>query len=552
MTDNNLQNIKLTEPISPPREKSIAHSAAIMGVATFLSRIAGLLRDQTFAFLFGAGIWTDAFNVAFRIPNLLRDLFAEGAMSAAFIPTFNAILQKRGKAEAFRLGNLTINVIFVVTGAISLLGIYFTPWLVRIFAPAFPANPEKFAVTVLMTRIMFPFLAAVSLAAITMGMLNSFGEYFIPSVAPAAFNFSMIIAGFIICPLVSRLGYPAIVGMAVGAMLGGVLQWMVQLPGLRKKGYSYSPVFNFFDRELLRVVKLIIPGTIGLAASQVNIAVVTVLATSQGVGPVSWLTYANRIMQLPLGLFGVAIAQATLPVFSRHAAGSNHKGMVDTLIDSIRLTAFVNIFSFACLLSLSEPVIRILFQHGRFGAEDTMSTALALKAYSVGLVFSALSRVLGPVFYALNRPKIPVFASAISMLANIGINLAIIDHLGYWGLALGTSAAAFINAMILYCMIAKKIPGIASTQLMVYLIKNVVVSAFAGLIMYMVFPGVQNQLAIYCSLAPESWLSALTALLIAILCGVTLLIILSTILGIPEAGRFSRIVLEKTGLGKLK
>jgi len=302
------------------KKPSIARSAAVMGVATFFSRIAGLVREQTFAYLFGAGIWTDAFNVAFRIPNLLRDLFAEGAMSAAFVPTFNGILEKDGQQKAFRLTNLTFCAILVVVGMLTLVGIIASPLLVSTLAPEFTSNPEKFEVTVTMTRIMFPFLLAVSWAAISMGILNSLGEFFIPAIAPVFLNLSMILAGWLICPFAKEFDMPAITGMAIGAMLGGLLQFAVQLPALFRYGYRFRWQLNFKDPGIQRIIKLIIPGTVGLAATQINIAISTILATSQGEGAVSWLGYAFRVMQLPLGLFGVAVAQATLPVISRQIA----------------------------------------------------------------------------------------------------------------------------------------------------------------------------------------------------------------------------------------
>ena len=221
------------------QKSSVARSAAIMGIATFLSRIAGLIREQTFAYLFGAGKWTDAFNVAFKIPNLLRDLFAEGAMSAAFVPTFNGILQKEGQEKAFRLTNLTFCTILIIVGSLTMIGMILSPFIVQILAPQFVEDPEKFAVTVTMTRIMFPFLLVISWAAISMGMLNSLGEFFIPSVAPVFLNLSMILSGWLICPLTVKFNMPAITGMAIGAMLGGALQFAVQLPSLMKKGWKF-------------------------------------------------------------------------------------------------------------------------------------------------------------------------------------------------------------------------------------------------------------------------------------------------------------------------
>ena len=477
----------MNEPVSgsvpskpeKPRE-SVTLSAAIMSIATFLSRVAGLIREQTFAYLFGAGVWTDAFNVAFRIPNLLRDLFAEGAMSAAFVPTFNSVLTKDGREPAFKLANITLSVLTVILGAVSVIGIFFSPWLVSLLAPEFSSVSGKHEVTVLMTRIMFPFLLAISLAAITMGVLNSLGKFFAPAVAPVFLNLSMIVAGFTLCPIFKETGNPAIIGMAIGAMLGGILQFAFQLIPLWRAGFRLAWMPRFGDPGMRRIVRLIIPGTIGLAATQINVAISTVLATSQGDGPVSWLNYAFRLMQLPLGLFGVAIAQATLPAFSRAAAQQDKESMAETLGSSIRLTAFINVTASLALLVLAEPMIRIIFQHGRFTAADTTATAYALQAYSIGLFSFSLIKVLGPAFYALNETRIPVFASMVSVAVNIVLNLALIGPFGYWGLALGSSIAAGVNALILYFYLSRRVERLRAQGIGGSLIKTLLAGGLAA------------------------------------------------------------------------
>lgn len=434
-------------------------SAAVRGVATFFSRIAGLVREQSFAYFFGAGAWTDAFNVAFRIPNLLRDLFAEGAMSAAFVPTFNAVMAKEGRERAFRLASITLTMLVLVVGAITALGIAVSPALVKLMAPEFASDPAKFEVTVTMTRIMFPFLVVISLAAMVMGVLNSLGEFFIPAVAPVFLNLAMIVAGFTLCPFFETLGRRPIEGMAVGAMIGGFLQLVAQWPALRRAGFRFGWEFQPGDSGMKRIVVLMLPGTIGLAATQVNVAISTMLATSQGDGAVSWLSYAFRLMQLPLGLFGVAIAQATLPVISRQAASNDREAMAGTLADSIKLTSFINIVAAMGLAALSVPVIRLLFEHGRFTTADTAATALALQAYAGGLIFFSLIKVLGPAFYALGDTSVPVKASFASVVVCIGANLVLIGPCGYWGLALGTSVGSGVNAMILYLVLSGRMGG---------------------------------------------------------------------------------------------
>ncbi|OGK12038.1 MAG: murein biosynthesis integral membrane protein MurJ [Candidatus Riflebacteria bacterium GWC2_50_8] len=517
-----------------------------MGIATFFSRIAGLVREQTFAYLFGAGIWTDAFNVAFRIPNLLRDLFAEGAMSAAFIPTFNSILEKEGRQKAFKLTNLTFCAIFVVVGILTLLGIVFSPLIVSTLAPEFVNNPEKFEVTVSMTRIMFPFLLAISWAAIAMGILNSLGEFFIPAIAPVFLNLSMILAGWLICPVAQSYDFPAITGMAIGAMLGGLIQFIVQLPALFKHGYRFRWVLNFQDPGIQRIIKLIIPGTIGLAATQVNIAISTILATSQGDGAVSWLGYAFRVMQLPLGLFGVAVAQATLPVISRQAAANDRDAMSQTLAGSLRLSSFINLYACFAIIALAEPAVRILFQHGRFTPEDTIATALALKAYAVGLLFFSLIKILGPAFYTLDETKVPVMASISAVIINIILNLALIKPLGYWGLALSTSIGAMFNAGILYYKLQHRLGSFSRFGLISALLKILVATALAGLAMQQSFIYLATALAaIISSATVGSMLNSTISMLLALLIGTLVIAVISILLKIEEAGRAVDMLLRR-------
>jgi len=528
------------------KKPSIARSAAVMGVATFFSRIAGLVREQTFAYLFGAGIWTDAFNVAFRIPNLLRDLFAEGAMSAAFVPTFNGILEKEGQQKAFRLTNLTFCAILVVVGALTLVGIIASPLLVSTLAPEFTSNPEKFEVTVTMTRIMFPFLLAVSWAAISMGILNSLGEFFIPAIAPVFLNLSMILAGWLICPFAKEFDMPAITGMAIGAMLGGLLQFAVQLPALFRYGYRFRWQLNFKDPGIQRIIKLIIPGTVGLAATQINIAISTILATSQGEGAVSWLGYAFRVMQLPLGLFGVAVAQATLPVISRQIAAGDRDGMGQTLADSIRLSSFINLYACFAIMALAEPVVRIIFQHGRFTVADTTATAIALQAYAVGLLFYSLIKILGPAFYTLDETKVPVMASITAVVVNIVLNLVLVHPFGYWGLALSTGIGAMFNAGILYLMLEKRIGSFSRFSLMPAIAKIFAATAVSGIVSALVYRFASPLLGANISMLPVGgFFNALTAMLVAVIAGLAALYLVSRLLKIEEADKAAEMVLRR-------
>ena len=530
----------------PPKKNSVARSAAIMGIATFLSRIAGLVREQTFAYIFGAGKWTDAFNVAFKIPNLLRDLFAEGAMSSAFVPTFNSILQKDGEDKAFRLTNLTFCAILIIVGSLTAIGMILSPYIVQLLAPQFIQDPEKFAVTVTMTRIMFPFLLVISWAAISMGMLNSLGEFFIPSVAPVFLNLSMILSGWLICPLAVKFNMPAITGMAIGAMLGGILQFVVQLPSLVRKGWKFFWCLDFKDEGIRKIGKLMIPGTVGLAATQINVAVNTILATSQGDGAVSWISYAFRIMQLPIGIFGVAVAQATLPVISRQAASGDKEAMAGTLASSIRLSSFINLWAcFACV-ALAEPVIRIIYQHGRFGVADTLATTDVLRAYSLGLVFYALIKILGPAFYALEDTKIPVKASLISIVVSIALSLALIKPLGYIGLPISSSIAAIVNAGFLFFVLQKRVGGFGKFSLISGLIKILISTAISGVTTY--YSYIYSALYFaskFANYTKGTFINSVVSMCLGGIVGLVALYISSRLLHVEEADKAAQLVLSK-------
>ena len=290
------------------------------GAATLASRVLGLVREQVLAALFGAGNEMDAFIVAFRIPNLVRDLFAEGAMSAAFVPVFTRSLTLHGKPATWRFGNNVLNTLLLVTSTLVVAGFFFARPLVNLYAGDYASVPGKLELTIRLTRIMLPFLITVVVAAVAMGMLNSLHHYFVPALSPAMFNVATIVCAIVLVPVMPSLGLPRIMAIAAAVLLGGLGQILVQWPSIAREGFRYSPVFNPRDKALRDMVILMGPGVVGLAATQVNIFVNTLLATSQGTGAVSWLTFAFRLVYLPIGLFGVSIATATLPAVSRHAA----------------------------------------------------------------------------------------------------------------------------------------------------------------------------------------------------------------------------------------
>lgn len=427
----------------------MARTAGLVSVATMSSRVFGLVREFLFAHLFGAGFYSDAFVAAFRIPNLLRDLFAEGALSAAFVPTFTDYLKNRSRSEAFQLANRVMTTLLMLIGAIVLAGIAGARWIVQSIAPGFSEIPGKIELTTQLTQVMMPFLLLVSLAALAMGVLNTLDRFFLPAFASALFNLVAITGGL----LIWATGQPverAVFGWAVFTLLGGLVQWGIQLFPMWKERWRFRPDWDlrFRDPGQRRIAWLMAPATIGLAATQVNIFVNTNFASSEQ-GAASWLNYAFRLMQLPIGLFGVAIGTIATASLAKRAAERDLPGMRRTLQQSLRLVAFLSLPSTLGLVALATPVIRLLFERGKFHAGDTEATAAALLFYAIGLPCYSAVKVIAPAFYAMDRPRVPLIASVSAVAANLLFNVALHPVLGYRGLALGTAIAAIVNFGVL-------------------------------------------------------------------------------------------------------
>jgi putative peptidoglycan lipid II flippase len=424
--------------------KKVIISSLKMSVATFLSRILGLVREQVMAAMFGAGGLTDAFHVAYRIPNLMRDLFAEGAFSAAFVPNFIESLQK-GKKEARQLLWSLFILLTLVTGCIG-LGIYFfSDQIVHLFAPNFALDPAKFEITSNLTKIMSFYLMFVSLAALFMGVLNSLKMFFIPALAPALFNIVMIASMLF---LAGNIGANPIYALGIGVLIGGVCQFALQLPLVLKKGLSLELPDKILNPQSKKVFKLLGPGLFGFAATQINILVTTILATGTVVGAVSWLQYAFRLFQLPVGVASVSIGNTNLVHFSESWKAGKKAEAVKFLASSYHLSAFVLAPAVAALVVFPEEMINIIFQRGKFLAIDTSNTAQALRMYAIGLPAYGIYKIFVPTFYAMDRQKIPVLASIFSIAVNIVFCTLMVPKYGFSILALGTSLSMLINAFI--------------------------------------------------------------------------------------------------------
>ncbi len=423
-----------------------------MGAATLLSRILGFVRDVVIAWFFGAGLSSDAFFVAFRIPNLLRRLFAEGSLSIAFIPVFTEYLTHQGKAEAFDLARSALRLLAGILVITALLGILLAPWIIRVIAPGFMASPEKFELTVSLTRIMFPYVFFICLVALCMGILNTLGHFAAPALAPVFLNIALIFSAFFISP---HMADP-VTGLGIGVIIGGFLQLGLQVPFLIKKGFYFWQKTSLVHPGLKKVGTLMLPAVLGASVYQVNILVGTLLASLLPEGSVSYLYYADRLVQFPLGIFAIATATAVLPSLSRQAAAKDINALCDTFAHAMKLVFFITIPSMVGLIVLREPIVALLFKRGAFDAETTRLTAQALLYYSVGLwAFSAV-RIVVSTFYAMQDTKTPMKMAVISIGTNIVLGILLMIPLKHGGLALATSISSALNlGMLVYALRAK-------------------------------------------------------------------------------------------------
>lgn len=439
-------------------------SAGKVSLAVMASRVLGLVRDQVFAWMFGCSALNDAFQVAFRIPNLLRDLFAEGALSSAFVTVLSRERARGGDAGAWRVARLTMTLQIVVLGAIVGLGILFAPWIVGKIAHDFSGEPGKMELTIRLTRVLFPFIILVAAAALAMGLLNTFGSFGVPASASVFFNLGSIVVGLGLALLVDpAFGEKAVVCMAVGSLAGGGLQWLVQVPSMRRLGYRFRWSWDPKDPGLGDIGRLMAPAVIGVSATQVNVLINTFFATGCGNGAVSALTFAFRIMQLPIGVFGVAIATAALPSLAVDAVTADPRAFRERVEHALRLNAAFCIPAACGLILLGTPLTGLLFERGRFDLGATLSTAQALSAYSVGLVGYASVKILGPAFYALNRPLVPMLVSLGSIVVTFSLNWFFSErlHAGPAGIALATALSALASATFLISSLSRQVGALS-------------------------------------------------------------------------------------------
>ncbi|MBM3786134.1 MAG: murein biosynthesis integral membrane protein MurJ [Acidobacteria bacterium] len=474
----------------------VAKSAGISSAAVFLSRITGLMREIALARMFGAGAAYDAFLMAFRIPNLTRDLFAEGALSSAFVPTFVEYMATKSKKEAAELANLVATAIIVVVGLVCLAGMYFAPQLVTIMAPGFHGVPGKFEMAVSMTRIMFPFLLLVALAAQVMGILNACNQFALPALSSSLFNIGSLISGLVVGRVLGpSIGITAIEGMAWGVVTGGAIQLGCQIPSLVRAGFVFRPAFDTRNPGLLHIFALMGPAILGNAAVQINVAVNSNFASQiddpvTGLnGAVTWLGAAFRFMQLPLGLFGVAIGGATLPAISRAAANGDMEDFRRTLSRSLGLVFLMTIPSAAGLIVIGESIVGSLFEGGEFTVYATQQTAKALACFALGLAGYSALKIMVPAFYALKDSRTPMYISLLSIAINYAAASTMTSGtaFGHAGLALSTAVVALFGGVAQFLILRNRIGGIYGRSLT----GNVMKIMFASALMSFLIAGIQ-------------------------------------------------------------
>jgi putative peptidoglycan lipid II flippase len=519
----------------------LTRSAGIIGIATLASRLLGLVRDVIQGALFGTGPQADAFVLATRIPTLLRDLFAEGAMSAAFVPTFTRYLTTDGRAAAWRLGSQVINALLLVTGALVLLGIVFAEPLATAFAEPFRFQaPGKLELTILLTRLNMPFLLLVAVAAACMGMLNALHRFFVPSLAPALYNVIFILCAIALTPIFERAGLPRIMSLTTGMLLGGVVQIVSQWPSLWREGYRHQWVLNPRDKGLREVLVLMGPGTLGVAAAQINVFVNTVLAVTHEGAPTA-LSFAFRFMYLPVGIFGVSVATAAIPVLARYAAEGALDEMRRTISWGLRLMFVLSIPACVGLMVLAHPVVEMIYRFGHFGADSVELVAPALFFYSPGIIGYSIVKIASPSFYALRDARTPVIISVIAIVTNLALNLALNWKMGFIGLALGTAIAANVNALILLVLLSRRLNGLDTRRVMTTVVKTLVASAVMGLVAY------YTERALHGLLPDPTFFHRFVRVFGAIGAGIATLLVAAWILRIDELRQaFGRLIRRPT------
>ncbi|MCX8161308.1 MAG: murein biosynthesis integral membrane protein MurJ [Candidatus Saccharicenans sp.] len=517
--------------------EDIARGVRSFTIGTTLSRLLGLVREMVFAHLFGSSRSTDAFNAAFRIPNLLRDLFAETSLSAAFVPVLTE-QKKQSKPQENLLASNIFNTLLLVVGVLTILGMIFSRPVASLVAMGFSQIPEKLSLTASLTLITFPFLLFVSLAAWAMSYHNTEGSFFVPSVAPAFFNVFSIAVPLAMFGWYTARGGDPIFGAAIGVTVGGLMQFLIQVPGVFRHGYRYRFYLNWRDPQFRRVMALFVPVAIGLAGSRINVFVNTILVSYLAERSMTWLNYAYRIMHLPLGLFGIAVGSVALPRFSRLVLENKPDELKTSLLDSLKMVFFLTVPSSVLIAFFSFPLTRLIYQRGHFGPDDTAAVSQALILYVLGIPFISALRNVASVFYAHQDARAPMYASFVSIALNVVLNLALMKPIGFLAFPLSASVASVANIYVLARWLPRKIGPTDFSPIYGYFLKLALVSAAAGL------AGIYG----FKALTPQFGTTFFPVLGLTLICGAASLLIFyfgCRLLGIREVDAYLRRFLRK-------
>ena len=465
---------------------SFIKSIATFGGFTMISRITGFIRDMIIANFLGAGSVSDAFLVSFKLPNLFRSLFAEGAFTSAFVPLFSSKLVTLGKKDSIQFASRAISLLTIILILFTLLFEFFMPSIVKILAPGFVNEPEKLSLTIDLCKITFPFLLFISIVSFQAGILNSFDRFAAPAAAPIILNLGIIVSGL---TSVVFLDMPAI-GMAWGITISGIIEVLWLKYFLNKEDIKITPEFHpikaLKDKEIQTLFKRIAPGVVGAGIYQINMVVDTILVSLVSSGAVSWLYYANRLQQLPLGVIGAAISVALLPLLSKKLKANEIKDAQDTQDKAVFYGLIMSLPAAIIFICLSDSLIELLFEHGRFTSYDTNKTSFALKAYAVGLPAYVMVKALMPNFFARGDTITPVKYSFVVFLTNLTFNLILMKPLGHVGIAVATSIAAFVS-LYQYIHGLKKRNFWELRKPLLIQIKNIIISTFVmGIIIYII------------------------------------------------------------------
>lgn len=497
--------------------KGVIRAAGTVGFATLISRLLGFIRDMLIAKFVGTGMAADAFFVAFRIPNLLRRLMAEGAMSSSLIPVFTEYLNIKGKDEAWKLAHIATSLLAIILFIITIAGIILTPAIVKVIAPGFTDNSAKFGLTVTLTRIMFPFIFFIGMAAAVTGMLNSLKSFFISALSPAFFNIAIISSALFLTKKISPT-----IALSLGVLIGGFFQFAFQLPELLKKGFKFVWQIDLQHSGMRRIGLLLLPSLIGIAPHQINILVDNILASFLKEGSVSYLYYGNRLVQFPLGIFAIAIATAILPVMSEQIAKSDIERMKETFAFAIKFVLLITIPASVGFIILRIPIINVLFEYGKFTKMSTFGAAQALLYYSVGLWAYAGVKIAVSAFYSMQDAKTPVKIACYTMLINIFLSILFMVKLEHGGLAFATSISSAVNVTLLVIILRKRIGSFGGREVLFSIIKTAIASFVMGWVIYIL----SNRIFI----DSAARLYRLSVLLVIILSGILVYIGISIVL----------------------